>query len=99
VEIMIIAVSYEKDLDGDIEVILEVIDKGDFPTDNIFNESENYPSDREYELKEQQRNFDTRFCKTAAGAQKWARLQIMCIESMLNKWREICVPTPERHEI
>lgn len=94
---MKLATGYWKNADGSIKVTIKVVDKGDFPTANIF--GLRAPADEDWSLAEDIRDSVSKTLPTPDEAKQWALAQINALKEKLNNWRNIWVPEPEEFEI
>ena len=87
---MKVKVTYEKHDGGTVSAIIKVVDKGDYPTTNIFDDGDvciDIPSE-----KEELSSFASRAFPNGATASLWVKEILYKIQSQLAAWRSYYVP-------
>jgi len=87
--------AYWKNADGSIKVTIKVVDKGDFPTVNIFGSSSGYPAEEGWSLEESSGDYISNTLPNPDEAKQWASSQVNALKEKLDNWRNIWVPEPE----
>lgn len=86
---MKVQATYSKHPDGSIKVIIEVLNKGDFPTVNIFGSPCESPTDGGWNLREGTESAIVRTFTTSDEAKRWVSTQIESLNAKLDRWRSM----------
>lgn len=94
---MKVRANFQKNDVGTIIATLTVIDKGDYPTRYIFQNSNDLPT-KSFKLAESEEDYIVGKFASAELALVWAKSQIDALEALLTDWRNISVPEPFEDE-
>lgn len=88
---MKVKVKHTKTADGQIVVVIRVTDGGDYPTNEIFIDDEDYPK-KEFVLEESIQAFVSEVFTDKEEAKKWTEECLEWLEIKLVDWRNISIP-------
>jgi hypothetical protein len=99
VQKMRLVATYSKDAKGFINSTIKVLDRGDFPTPNIFKSSSDDPAAATWDLEEGAENTISHTSPNSDEARQWVLAQVKVFKARLQYWRNIPVPEPEEFHI
>lgn len=91
--------TYSKDANGFINSTIKVLDRGDFPTPNIFKSTSDNPASATWDLEEGAENTISHTSPNSDEARQWVLAQVKVLKAKLHYWRNIPVPEPEEFHI
>ena len=92
---MKIKIDYRKYSTGTIEVMLSVVEQGDYDTIYVFHDDEDYPTGNRFNLGKGNVSRIVCVCTNKEVAKDWASRQVEALREQLDAWRKVEVPDEE----